>query len=271
MSFKLNLNAKIKLDTLLKKLISTIKDKPGRRWLDKGLVRELLDMTGFKNLKVRALDLYVHPMEDEIKEIVVLGNELAIYHTTVDDIVLRKSPYWQEVFSICNIKKIMNDKDVIISKGKESLERLHANALALLDLTYTQDDLMLLLEDGRRGLEHKSMEQIHETLDLFVDLLGFQNMSFEWLEKGLQIFFGQKLNGGDVRAFEPIILFDEKDLFLGMKKWTFSPQSDTSLLWFIKYNIKKELMDLEGIDVIKFLADLALEEVQGAKGSIEMK
>jgi len=30
----------------------------------------------------------------------------------------------------------MNDKDVIISKGKESLKGLHSNALALLDLTH---------------------------------------------------------------------------------------------------------------------------------------
>lgn len=67
MSFKLNLKAKIRLDTLLKRLLSTIRDKPGRRWLDKGLVRELLGITGFKNIHVRDLELYVHPLEDEWK------------------------------------------------------------------------------------------------------------------------------------------------------------------------------------------------------------
>jgi len=68
----------------------------------------------------------------------------------------------------------MNDHDVIISKGRESLKRLHANALALLDLTYTRDDLALLLEDARRGVEQKSIDQIRESLNLFIKLLDFQ-------------------------------------------------------------------------------------------------
>jgi len=104
----------------------------------------------------------------------VLDNELPIYHATVDDVTLRKSPYWQQMFSIKNVRKIMNDHDVIASKGKESLKRLHASALALLDLAYTRDDLALLVEDGRRGLEKKSISNIQESLDLFVELLDFR-------------------------------------------------------------------------------------------------
>ena len=71
----------------------------------------------------------------------------------------------------------MNDHDVIASKGKESLKRLHANALALLELTYTQDDLALLREEAGRGLEQKSISRIQESLDLFVNLLDFQPLS----------------------------------------------------------------------------------------------
>ena len=72
----------------------------------------------------------------------------------------------------------MNDKDVIISKGKESLKRLHANALALLDLTYIQ-----------------------ESLDLFVDLLDFEPLLLDVLEQDLQIFAGQNLT---VATFQPL-------------------------------------------------------------------
>jgi len=53
----------------------------------------------------------------------VFDNELPIYHTTVADVALRKSPYWQQMFSIRNIKKIMNRHDVLVSEGKESLHR----------------------------------------------------------------------------------------------------------------------------------------------------
>jgi len=32
----------------------------------------------------------------------------------VADVALRKSPHWKQMFSIRNIKKIMNDQDVIL-------------------------------------------------------------------------------------------------------------------------------------------------------------
>ena len=51
----------------------------------------------------------------------MFDNEFPIYHTTVDDVALRKSPCWQAMFSIRNIKQITNDQDVVASKGKESL------------------------------------------------------------------------------------------------------------------------------------------------------
>ena len=270
MSFKLNLKTKIKLDNLLEKLLSTIRDKPGRHWLDKGLVRELLGRAGFKKIHVRDIDLYVRPLEGENVEIVVLGNELAIYRTSVDDIALRKSPYWQEVFSIRNIRKIMNDKDILISKGRKSLEILHSNALELLDLACTGDDLMLLQEDGCSGLERQSIIQIRESLDLFVALLNFQPVSFGGLAHNLHIYAGIKLNGGKLHTFEPLILFDEEMFYLGIYKGAFKPRNDGELAWFIKYTMKKEQVDLKGIDVFKFLAELALEKLPGTMMSTGM-
>jgi hypothetical protein len=265
MSFKENLKAKIKLDRVFRSLVSTTREPPGRRWLDKGLTKELLAMTDFEHKKVRDLHLYIRPLEGEIMEVAVLDNELPIYHTTVADVTLRKSPYWQQMFSIRNVRKIMNDHDVIASKGKESLKRLHANALARLDLSYTRDDLALLLEDARRGLEQKSIERILESLDLFVKLLDFQPLSLEVLEPGFQIFARPKVNGGVVPAFEHLILFDEENLSLGLKKGAFSPQSDSDLGWVMQYARGEETADLQGIDVFEFLAELALEKAQAQR------
>jgi hypothetical protein len=266
MSFKENLKAKINLDRLLQKLVSTIREPPGKWWLDKVLTQELLDMTDFKYKKFRDLHLYTRPLEGEIMEVLVFDNELPIYHTTVADVALRKSPRWQEMFSIRNIKKIMNHHDVLVSKGKESLKRIHANALALLDLTYTRDDLTLLLEDARQGLDQKSIAQIQESFDLFFELLDFQPVSLGVLEQNLQIFAGPKLNGGAVPAFEHLILFDEETLSLGLKKGAFSPQSDLHLAWVIKYARSEEPADLKGIDVFKFLVELALDKAQSQGG-----
>ncbi|MBW1752705.1 MAG: hypothetical protein JRJ46_06300 [Deltaproteobacteria bacterium] len=262
MSFKENLKAKIKLDRLLKKLVSTIREPPGRWWLDKGLTQELLDMTDLEHKRVRDLHLYVRPLKGDIMEVLVFDNELPIYHTTVADVALRKSPYWQEMFSIRNIRKIMNDKDVIISKGKESLKRLHANALALLDLTYTRDDLALLLEDVRQGMEQKSIAQIQESLDLFFELLDFEPVSLGVLEQDLEIFARPKVNSGAVPTFENLILFDKEKLSLGLKKGIFSQQSDLDVAWVMQYARGEKIADLQGIDVFEFLSELALERTQ---------
>ena len=165
----------------------------------------------------------------------------------------------------------MNDKDVITSKGKESLKRLHANGLALLDLTYTRDDLTLLLEDARQGLDQKSIAQIQESLDLFFELLDFQPVSLGVLEQDLQIFAGPKLNGGAVPAFEHLILFDEETLSLGLKKGAFSAQRDLDLAWIIKYARGGERADLKGIDVFKFLVELALGKAQSQGGRNQIR
>ena len=266
MSFKENLKAKINLDRLLQRLVSTIREPPGKRWLDKVLTQELIDMTDFKHKKFRDLHLYLRPLEGEVMEVVVFDNELPIYHTTVADVALRKSPRWQEMFSIRNVKKIMNHHDVLVSEGKESLKRIHANALALLDLTYTRDDLAVLLEDARSGLEQNSIGQIQESLDLFLELLDFEPLSLGVLEKDLQIFAGPKVNGGAVPAFEHVIFFDEETLSLGLKKGAFSPQSDLDLAWVVKYARSEEPADLKGIDVFKFLFELTLDKAQSQGG-----
>ena len=260
MSFKENLRAKINLDTLLLKITLTIHEVPGQRRLDKELTQKLLEMTDFEHQKVRDLHLYVRPLDEENMEVLVLDNELPIYHTTVADVALRKSPVWKEIFSIKNVKKIMDDKDVIVSKGKESLNRLYGDALARLDLSYTEDDLALLAEDARRGLEQKSLEQIQESFDLFFALLRFQPVPLGILEHDIEVFARPKEDGGDASTYEYPIFFDEKSFLLGLNKGTFSPQRDLDLAWVMQYLRGEETADLEGAEVFEFLAVLALKE-----------
>ncbi|MCG6916591.1 MAG: hypothetical protein LJE89_03500 [Deltaproteobacteria bacterium] len=262
MSFKENLKAKIKLDRLLRKISATIRETPGQRRLDKRATQELIDMTDLEYRKTRDLHLYVRPLEGEIMEVLVFDNELPIYHTTVEDVALRKSPEWKEMFSIKNIKKIMNDQDVIVSKGKDSLMRIHDSAVALLDLTYTRDDLAELVADGRQGLEQKSLEKVQESFDLFFELLDYQPVSLGILEHDLQIFARPKTNGGKATLFEDPIFFDEDSFALGLRKGTFSPQKDLDLAWVVQYAQGEKAADLQGPEVFQFLADLAMEKAE---------
>jgi hypothetical protein len=262
MPLKENLKAQIKIKRIFQSLVSTIKEPPGNWWLDKVLTRELLDMTDFEHEKVRHLNLYVRPLEGRIMEVVVLDNELPIYHTTVADAALHKSPHWKEIFSIRNIRRIMNDQDVIASKGKESLKRIRDVALAILDLTYTEADLALLLKDARRALEQNSVARIQESLDLFLELLDFQPLFLEGLEPGLQSFARPRVSRSVIPAFEHLILFDEENLALSLKKGTFSPRNDSDLAGVMQYARGEEPSDLQGMDVFEFLAGLALETAQ---------
>ena len=117
----------------------------------------------------------------------------------------------------------------------------------------------MLLEDARQGLDHKSMEQIQESFDLFFALLDFQPVSLEVLEQSLNVFARPEINGGALRTFEHLILFDEETLQVGLKKGAFSPQNDLDLAWVMRYARGEERADLEGMDVFKFLAELALD------------
>lgn len=260
MGLKENLKAKIHLDTLLRKIMYTIKEPPETRWVDKHLLREILDMTDFVYKKAGTLDLYIHHPEDENVEVLVLDNELPVYHTTVADVVLRKNPHWQQVFSIRNIKKIMNDRDVVVSRGKESIKRLHANAIERLDLTYTRDDLGVLVEDAAKGLERGSVEQLWESLNLFFELLGFQPVYFQTLEPGLHLFGRPSLGRGAAPTFEHLLIFNEKALSIQLKKGPFSTNSDSDNDWVVRYAKGWETADLQGIAVFEFLTELALEQ-----------
>jgi len=80
------------------------------------------------------------------------------------------------------------------------------------------------------------------------------------------IVAGRELNGGDVPTFEHLILFDEATLSLGLKKGTFSPQSDLDIRWVRRYIRGEKTADLKGIDVFEFLAELALDKAQDQTG-----
>ena len=62
------------------------------------------------------MDLYILGNTAKKKKILVLDNGLAIYHTTIEDVCMRKSPSVKEMISIRNTIKILNDEDVILGK-----------------------------------------------------------------------------------------------------------------------------------------------------------
>lgn len=259
MSFKENLKAKVELDRLVTNLYDTLREPPGQRHVDKGLMKTLLAKTDFALKKARDLELYVRPLEGETMEILVFDNELAIYHSTVDDVALRKSPDWKEMFSIRNVRRILDDKDVVVCKGKESIRRIYGDALSGLDLSYTEKDMAALAADGRRALEERSLEGVEEALELFSEILGLQSVNLPVLEEDLQALARPKANGGEPSLLEHLVLFAATRFWIALRRGTFSPDNEFDLAKIAACAKGEEPPDLEGSPVFQFLADLALK------------
>ena len=174
MSFKENLLRKIEIDRLAARVIASCGTAQARRPVDKEAMRRLLEMSTYKYQRERDLDLYVKAVEGELKMILVLDNELPIFRSTIKDVVVRRSPYTLELWSIRTIRNILVDSDIKESVNGKSVEIVQRDVVEQLDLSYTDADIDSLAIDGMAWLEGREAGGVEETLSLFAELLGYR-------------------------------------------------------------------------------------------------
>lgn len=173
MSLKENWLRKMAIDRLSRQAVRSIGPADSERKLDKDAVRQLLDIAGYVHHRERDIDLYLPGPNASLRDILVLDNDLGFYRTDIADIALRKSPTVKEMVSIRNAIKILNDKDVLVSKKADSIERLRKEAIQTLDLKITEAGLDELLADARESLRNRYGEGVEEVLSIAADMLGF--------------------------------------------------------------------------------------------------
>jgi hypothetical protein len=173
MSFKENLLIKIKIDKITTTVLSSIGPPGGERKIDKEAMKRLLEMSPYRYQRERDLDLFIQEVDTGRGRILVLDNELPIYDTTTEDVVMRKSPYIKEMVSIRNAIKILKDSDVKISTKEDSLKTIQKECIDLLDLSFNESDIQRIEADGAKSLERGYADGVIEGLTLFADLLGF--------------------------------------------------------------------------------------------------
>ena len=173
MSFKENLLQKINIDHTVQKVLNSIGPVGGELRIDKQGMRSLLETAVYEFRHVRDLDLYIQSHGPGKGRILVLDNDLAIYDTSIEDVAMRKSPTVKEMISIKNAIRILNDKDVVISKKEKSLKTVHQLCLIGLDLEFNQTDIQSLAAEGIDSLVNNDYEGVIECLDLFSELLGY--------------------------------------------------------------------------------------------------
>lgn len=207
MSFKDQLRKKIEINALAARIMASMGPPDSGRRVDKELVRQLLAEGGYEKIVERDMELYRLSPSGDKPRLLVLDNDLPIYGTGVEDVVLRKSPVVKEMLNIRNVMKILNDADVVISKKDVSLNTLREELIAGLDLRFTAEDIDDLVYDGRSALENRYADGVKETLRLLADLLGYAPAP-----KALQVphftvwgAFGESPGGG---RFGPIVLYD---------------------------------------------------------------
>ena len=208
MSFKENLLKKIKIDELAKSVRETIGSTESGLRVDKDVMAQLLELGGYPSLKERDLTLYTLEGDIDHGRFLVLDNDLAIYQTSVADIGLRKSPTVKEMISIRNIKRILNDADVVLSRKEETLRTIQNECVDRLDLHFETSDIEELEKEGKTALESGDTERVTESLMLFSELLSFESPPPSFRSKDIEIKGNiLKMENGSVQ-FGPMLLYD---------------------------------------------------------------
>jgi hypothetical protein len=173
MGFIENLRKKIAINQLARQVIDSWGQPDNPRRIDRNAMEALLAMSTLTYRRERDLDLYYRDQPDGKPQVLVLDNELKLYHSDIDDVAMRKSPTVKEMVSIRNAIKILNDKDVTVSRKADTVQWLQSELIDALDLSYTADDITQLARDGRNALNNNYGEGVVDILTLFAELLGY--------------------------------------------------------------------------------------------------
>jgi hypothetical protein len=208
MPFKENLLKKIQIDKLVNHIVSTIGPIDSNKKVDKQAMRNLVELGPYEMRKERDLELYIKQNGPEKKQILVLDNDLSIYHTDIEDVALRKSPTIKEMISIRNVIRILNDSKVVKSKKEDSVRIIQKECIQQLDLDYTESDIDQIKNDGKSALDWDDKDGVVEALELFAELLNLVPAPKKVFRLDNFIMFGKthENNKGEI-FFGPIILY----------------------------------------------------------------
>ncbi len=253
MGFRENLLKKIKIHMLSAKVTASLAPPVDAAKFDKQSMRRLLEMGGYPHVKKRDLDLYILENGGEKKRILVLDNGLAIYRTTVEDVALRKSPTVKEMISIRNAIKILNDKDVRLSKREDSVLSVRDDLEGKLDLTYETADIAALEKDGIASLKNDYLEGVMESLVLFSELLGYKAAPrvFQASHHHIVGAHSRKPSGG--MLFGPCVIYNRMHNTLKLVEMPLDSRDKNQVDRFHQIVKGKKESDREGVPVFAFL------------------
>jgi hypothetical protein len=260
MSFQENLLQKIELDRLASRVMASIGTDQASHPVDREAMRSLLKLSPYQYQHERDLDLYVKPVEGELKMILVLDNELPIFRSTVKDVVTRRSPRTLEMWNFRTIRHILVDSDIKISTRGKSVETVLGDALALLDLTYTDQDIEDLAREGMAWLAGRDASGVAKTLALFAALLGYRKPP-KYFGLDNTVCFGISAPGPDKDVvFGPLVLYRPADNILAWIDKSFSRSDKQQVEFLISVAAGRASVPITGDPVFQKLQENVLEQ-----------
>jgi hypothetical protein len=255
MGFKENLRQKIAIDRLAEQVLDSwgAPDDPGR--IDRQAMEALLALSTFTYQRERDLDLYIRDAGDGAQSVLVLDNELKVYHTSIEDVALRKSPTVKEMVSVRNAIKILNDKDVVVSAKTDTVQRLKQELIAGLDLAHTRADIEAIAGDGRNALENRYADGVIDILTLFAELLGYVKAPKRFEVAHTHIWGQVGTDAAGVQRFGPLVMFSLLDNGLKMVREPISAKDGEAIGNLARLADGTLKADLEGAPVFQALVE----------------
>ncbi len=173
MSFIDNLRQKIAINDMSAAVIASLKPPGSERHLSRETMVRLLEAAGYQHARRRDLDIYLPDGDPARNEVLVLDNDLPLYRTSVEDVEMRKSPIVKEMVSFRNIKRILVDSDVVVSRQADTVNHVRQHCLDRLDLDWQPSDIQEIAALGVRSLDNGYAEGVVDSLRLFSELLGY--------------------------------------------------------------------------------------------------
>lgn len=269
MSFKENLLKKISLDQMKQRVLVTMGPSGSGSKIDRAAMKALLKAAEFKYMTLRGLDLYTpDDAETDGKQmILVLDNELPVYNSSINDVLLRKEPTVKEMISIKNAMKILNDKDVVVSRKEKSVETVYQASFTRLELHYTEADIKKLEYDGRSAIEWNDTEAAIEAITLFSELLGYgpEPKAMRIEHHHIRGVMSRNDKGSD--AFGPSVIYNTGDGTIRLVKDRIALSDKDGIKLFLDKSMGIKDPDLFGPPVIEFLS----EEVMRLKPVVQCR
>jgi len=262
MSFKENLLQKLQIVEMSKKVEASMGPPGSGRRINRDLMRNLLVFGDFRYEKRRDLDLYfLDEAADGEEKILVLDNDLPIYTTHAEDVVLRKSPTVKEMISIKNAIKILSDSDVVVSKKEASLKTIRAMLIDRLDLAWKESDIDEIAKDGILSLERDYMEGVIEALFLFSDLLEYSLAPKAFtISNCIVIGTVMKKPAGEV-LLGPVVIYSRMYNALKLVEGQTSNLDKSGIEFLHQVATGKEKASIEGLDVFENLKQRVISSV----------